>query len=85
VQTLPAVKTLACTIHNGPFVTLGEAYNAIGKWITDNSYRIVGPCREVYLHAKENGDQNDPNTVTEIQFPQGAVLGAVCFNLIFFS
>jgi effector-binding domain-containing protein len=69
VQTLPAVKTLACTIHNGPFVTLGEAYNAIGKWITDNSYRIVGPCREVYLHAKENGDQNDPNTVTEIQFP----------------
>ena len=49
VQTLPAVKALACTIHNGPFVTIGEAYNAIGKWITDNNYRIVGPCREVYL------------------------------------
>jgi effector-binding domain-containing protein len=69
VQTLPAVKTLACTIHNGPFVTIGEAYNAIGKWITDNGYRIVGPCREVYLHPNESGDQNDPNTVTEIQFP----------------
>jgi DNA-binding transcriptional MerR regulator len=69
VRTLPSVTTLACTIHNGPFATLGEAYNAIGKWITDNSYRVVGPCREVYLHPNENGNQNDPNTVTEIQFP----------------
>ena len=69
VQTLPAVATMACTIHNGPFVTIGEAYNAIGKWITDNGYRIVGPCREIYLHPNENGSQTDPNTVTEIQFP----------------
>lgn len=69
VQILPAVNTLACTIHNGPFATLGEAYNAIGKWITDNNYRIIGPCREVYLRPNENGDQNDPGTVTEIQFP----------------
>lgn len=69
VQTLPAVETLACTIHNGPFVTIGEAYNAIGKWITDNGYRIVGPCREIYLHAAEPVSQTDPSTVTEIQFP----------------
>jgi DNA-binding transcriptional MerR regulator len=69
VKRLPAVATLACTIHNGPFVTIGEAYNAIGKWITNNGYRIVGPCREVYLHEAENVSQTDPNTVTEIQFP----------------
>jgi len=69
VRTLPAVNSLACAIHNGPFVTIGEAYNAIGKWITDNGYRIVGPCREVYLHEAENISQTDPNTVTEIQFP----------------
>ena len=69
VQTLPAVQTLACTIHSGPFATLGDAYNAIGKWITDNNYRIVGPCREVYLHVNENAGQNDADTVTEIQFP----------------
>src|SRR5512138_1812941 len=36
VRTLPPISTLACTIHNGPFVTIGEAYNAIGRWITDN-------------------------------------------------
>ena len=69
VRVLPPVSALACTIHNGPFVTIGEAYNAIGKWITENKYHIVGPCREVYLRPHENGDQNDPNTVTEIQFP----------------
>jgi DNA-binding transcriptional MerR regulator len=68
VHTLPAAS-LACTMHNGPFVTIGEAYNAIGKWINDNGYRIVGPCREVYLKVAKNGSQNDPETVTEIQFP----------------
>ena len=68
VRTLPAVS-LACTMHNGPFVTIGEAYNAIGKWINDNGYRIVGPCREVYLKPSKNGSQTDPETVTEIQFP----------------
>ena len=68
VYTLPAA-TLACTLHNGPFTTIGEAYNAIGKWITDNEYRITGPCREVYLRPATNGSQTDPETVTEIQFP----------------
>ena len=68
VHTLPAA-TMACTLHNGPFTTIGEAYNAIGKWITDNGYRITGACREVYLRPSKNGSQTDPETVTEIQFP----------------
>ena len=69
VRNLPAIASLACTIHHGPFVTIGEAYNALGQWITDNGYRITGPCREVYLRPNENGSQTDPDTVTEIQFP----------------
>jgi effector-binding domain-containing protein len=69
VRTLPAIDCLACTIHHGPFVTIGEAYNALGQWITDNCYRITGPCREVYLRPNKNGSQTDPETVTEIQFP----------------
>ncbi|MFZ5858289.1 MAG: MerR family transcriptional regulator [Chloroflexota bacterium] len=68
VRSLPA-STMACTVHNGPFVTISEAYAAIGKWIETNGYCIVGPCREVYLKAARNGSQTDPNTVTEIQFP----------------
>lgn len=69
VRTLPAIDSMACTIHHGPFVTIGEAYNALGQWITANGYRITGPCREVYLAPSDNGSQTDPNTVTEIQFP----------------
>jgi effector-binding domain-containing protein len=68
VRELPAM-TVACAIHNGPFVTLSEAYGAIGRWIDANGYRIAGPCREVYLNPAKNGSQTDPNTVTEIQFP----------------
>jgi DNA-binding transcriptional MerR regulator len=69
VRTLPAIDSLACTIHHGPFVTIGEAYNALGQWITDNGYRITGPCREIYLRPNRNGSQTDPETVTEIQYP----------------
>ena len=69
VRTLPAVDSLACTIHHGPFVTIGVAYSAIGQWITDNGYHITGPCREIYLDTPDNGSQTNPDTVTEIQFP----------------
>ncbi len=70
VYTLPAVERMACTVHNGPFVTIGEAYDAILKWVDGNGYRVTGPCREIYLQPpRKLGDQNDPATVTEIQFP----------------
>lgn len=73
VRTLPAVEMMACTIHYGPFVTINEAYRAIGQWIDANAYRIYGPPREVYLQTVEapsgGSSQTDPNTVTEIQFP----------------
>ncbi len=77
VRILPEVASMACVIHKGPFLTIGEAYEAVMKWIDMNGYRICGPGREVYLReAKPNkGDekilvsQSDPDTVTEIQFP----------------
>ncbi len=70
VYTLPAVKKMACTVHKGPFTTISGAYDAMLKWINDNGYHICGPCREMYLvPASGEGSQDDPNTVTEIQFP----------------
>jgi effector-binding domain-containing protein len=70
VYSLPAVETMACVIHAGPFATIGEAYDAVLKWVDENGYRIVGPCREVYLRtAQPDGNQDDPGTVSEIQFP----------------
>jgi DNA-binding transcriptional MerR regulator len=70
VHNLPGVETMACVVHAGPFVTIGEAYDALAKWIDQNGYRIVGPGRELNLRVPEPpGNQNDPNTLNEIQFP----------------
>ncbi len=70
VYDLPSFEKMACVVHNGPFATIGEAYDAVAKWIDQNGYQIVGPGRELNLRLPDVlGDQNDPNTVNEIQFP----------------
>ena len=66
---LPGVESMACLVHHGTFVTIGESYTAILKWIEANGYQVSGPPREVYLQPAKKGSQTDPNTVTEIQFP----------------
>ena len=66
---LPGVEKMATVVHNGPFITIGEAYTAILKWIEANGYKINGPAREVYLQPADKASQTDPDTVTEIQFP----------------
>ena len=57
---------MATTVHKGAFNNLGQAYDALMKWIDANGYRIAGSCREVYV--KYNRDDLAGN-VTEIQFP----------------
>jgi effector-binding domain-containing protein len=72
VHTLPEVELAASVVHHGAFATLSDAYKAIVTWIDVNGYRCIGPVREIYLQApKTGGDQHDPETVTEIQFPIG--------------
>ena len=70
VYDLPGAEKMACVVHTGPFATIGEAYDALAKWIDQNGYQIVGPGRELNLRLPEKlGDQHDLNTVNEIQFP----------------
>jgi DNA-binding transcriptional MerR regulator len=70
IYDLPASEKTACVVHTGSFATIGEAYDALAKWIDQNGYHIVGPGRELNLRLPDKlGDQNDPNTVNEIQFP----------------
>lgn len=67
---LPGVEQAACTIHHGSFATLTQAYEALIRWINESGYTITGPCREIYLHTPTpDGNQEDPDTITEIQFP----------------
>jgi DNA-binding transcriptional MerR regulator len=70
VYDLPRVEKMACVVHHGPFATLPTAYDSLAAWIDQNGYRIVGPAREINLRLPDTmGDQNDPNTVNEVQFP----------------
>jgi len=69
VRELPDVPAMACALHHGPFTTIGQAYDAIMKWVGENGYHITGLAREVYLKPSREGSQTDPDTVTEIQFP----------------
>ena len=70
VYSLPAVEKMACVVHTGPFATLPQAYDALAKWIDENGYHFIGPARELNLRLPDKpGDQNDPNTVNEVQLP----------------
>lgn len=60
VSELPAVERMACLIHQGSYGNLCETYQAFWRWIEANGYRIVDPCREVYL--------NDPDEVPEAEW-----------------
>jgi len=67
IKDLPAIETVAAIIHRGTYSTLNQAYGAIMQWIEDNGYEVSGPNREVYLQG--GAEQDNPNYVTEIQFP----------------
>ena len=64
---MPAAE-MACTVYQGKYEEIGNAYSAVMAWIEPNGYRIAGPNREVYLRSP--GDTGDPSQyVTEIQVP----------------
>lgn len=64
---LSAVESMATTVHHGSFGTIGGAYAALLEWIEANGYRVAGPNRELYLRG--GGERDNPDYVTEIQFP----------------
>lgn len=73
VKTLPAVATLACVTHEGPFAKLNEAHEAIHAWMHANGYQRVPPDRCIY-HAVCRGGNPDDN-VCEVQYPVAKIAG----------
>ena len=65
VRDVPAVPSAASVIHMGSYEGLTDTYQALGKWIEANGYRIAGPSREIYL--KPAGSDNQP--IVEVQWP----------------
>jgi DNA-binding transcriptional MerR regulator len=58
---------MATLVHVGNWVTGLESYQALGVWVEQSGYRIVGAGREVFIEVKleEDSDEN----IYEIQFP----------------
>lgn len=67
---LPAVETMACTIHQGPFTGLAAGFAALLTWVHANNCQIAGPDREIYLRLPErNQIGSDTSAITELQMP----------------
>jgi len=66
IRTLPG-GLMACTVHTGDDLFLGQAYVALYRWMKDNGYRLIGSPRLVHLQHAEHMDPS--HYVTEMQFP----------------
>ncbi len=68
LRYIEAVPNVAVTIVTDDFHQkvdgLTPAYNALGKWIEANNYKIAGPPRELFHGSPDGGD-----LTAEIQFP----------------
>ncbi|MFF0541977.1 MerR family transcriptional regulator [Nocardia thailandica] len=65
VVDLPALDSVATTIHRGGVDGIGAAWQSLGRWVEDNGYRTAAPPREVTLEWTP-----DPaGWVTELQEP----------------
>ncbi len=62
---LPAVPQMASIFHHGHPSLVMPAYQALGAWMENNAYTIVGPRRKICLRR---GDYFD-DALIEIQFP----------------
>ena len=60
-----AFKELGLGLHHGHLSLVLSAYQALGTWMENNAYTIVGPRRKIRLRREENLD----DALTEIQFP----------------
>lgn len=62
---LAGTDAAACLYHAGDFDSIGQSYEALGRWIAGNGYQIDGPPREIYLRAPDD----EAGALTEIQWP----------------
>ena len=67
---LPAFPRVASILHHGDLSLVMPAYQALGTWMENNAYTIVGPRRKIFLRRGEDLD----DALTEIQFPVEKVI-----------
>ncbi|GHO46247.1 MerR family transcriptional regulator [Ktedonospora formicarum] len=65
-RTLPG-GLMACVMHKGYYLALGNAYATLYRWLEGNNYQLIGPPR-MLLHQRGKDISTD-QYVTEVQFP----------------
>ena len=65
IRTLDA-RTLAVTVHTGPYDAVAPVYARAARWIEEHGYKVVGPPEEAYL---SDPDTPPESTRTEVRFP----------------
>lgn len=69
LKDLPRAKAV-CITHIGPYDALPMAYEAIHRYIQENSLSIQPPWREVFIKGPGMIIKGNPNKyITEIMFP----------------
>ena len=71
VRTLPAVSTAVTAMRFGGPENGHLSYSAIGTWVENHQYRLVGPGREVFVVPPRPGHESE--MVVEFQFPVEAI------------
>ncbi len=67
VRQLPAIETIATLAHIGRVSDLHRSYGALGNWVEQNKWQIIGTGREILLQLPLPG--KDDEAVIEIQLP----------------
>lgn len=66
IVELPSIDLAATTVHHGSMATIGETWESMMLWVSENGYEPVGISREVYLVSDPKPEDE---WVTEIQQP----------------
>jgi DNA-binding transcriptional MerR regulator len=77
IRTLPG-SLMACTVHTGYDLSLGQADAALYCWMKDNGYQATGPARQIRLRYGEYMEKNQ--YVTEVQLPIEKQAGALTLS-----
>lgn len=67
VVELPAVEKAAVLTHRGDMASIGRSWMSLMEQLADDGYRVVGPTREVYVHAPDDRPQSE--WITELVAP----------------
>ncbi|GHO70341.1 MerR family transcriptional regulator [Ktedonobacter sp. SOSP1-52] len=67
-ERLAGGEQVACVIYRGDYRNISSAYSALDRWLSTSSYRIAGPCREIY-HLNPTHTDDPASYITEIQYP----------------